>query len=136
MTENNKFDASLSPKWQRRFEFFAKHERGELPNIKSFYGGAPLYIRMNWIAFWFGFIYFFVLGLWRKNLTIWLISFILNITLSFIVLFFEFDINSLNFINIAVAGSIYGTVANKAYYLHKVKGSKSWNPFEGLWWRK
>lgn len=102
-----------------------------MPNIKSFYGGAPLYIRMNWIAFWFGFIYFFVLGLWRKNLTIWLICLpcrslfcFLNLTLT------------LNFINIAVAGGIYGTVANKAYYLHKVKGSKSWNPFEGLWWRK
>ncbi|MDO5073899.1 MAG: DUF2628 domain-containing protein [Neisseria animaloris] len=132
--------SGLSGKWQKRFEFFDKY--GTNPNVLEFKAAIKavpfmqrnLYL-INFIAFFFGFIYFFVLGLWRKNLTLLGITVACSILLDAAIMLFAPDIteHSLNAINRGVGfafAALYALTANRAYYLHKVKGSKSWNPFE------
>ncbi|NEN75535.1 DUF2628 domain-containing protein [Pelistega sp. NLN82] len=129
--------ADLNPKWQKRFAFFDKYGTKEsAPEYKEAYKALSFKDRriqgMNFYAFFFGLIYFFILGLWRKNLA--LIGLFVGL---FLVLDFGVDMLSINIpektidriFNLVIMWT-YGSIANKAYYLHKVKGSKSWNPFE------
>ena len=77
-------------------------------------------------SFLFGFIYFYVKGMWRKGTTVLGAGVGIGIVLSVL--------QAPNFLSQAVtfgfAGAIM-TTANYAYYLH-VRGSQSWNPFEGF----
>lgn len=68
-------DGSLTEKWKFRFNFYEKH------GFPGFWGATPEYktaykelkirqrltIQMNFIAFFFSWIYLFVLGLWKKS---------------------------------------------------------------------
>ena len=62
----------LSPKWQFRFDFFDRHGGPKDPaykeTLKTLPFGEKLKVGMNFYALFFGFIYFFILGLWRKAL--------------------------------------------------------------------
>lgn len=91
-------------------------------------------INLNFIAFFFGPIYLFVLGLWKKNLAIIAIiiaiSFVL--TLVFSLLGYDEGPKAVNTGLNVVFALMYGLSANYAYYLKQVKGSQGWNPFEGL----
>jgi hypothetical protein len=118
-----------SPKWQFRFGFFDRYGGPKSPEYKQAFKalkfGERIKVQSNFFAFFFGFIYFFILGLWRKALVVLGISVALGV-LSF-------------FVPDAVARGLgvgYSVLlsmsANYAYYLEKVKGSRSWNPFEGL----
>lgn len=93
-------------------------------------------INVNWIAFFFGPIYFFVIGLWKKGLTL------LGIWFAVVLSVVTFETMSGFVTPNAIAtgigagmAALYMTVANYAYYLHRVKGAQSWNPFEG-WARR
>ena len=104
-------EKELSPKWQKRFDFFNKY------GVRSF-----------------GAIYFFVLGLWRKNLVLIGIIIISGVIMYFVEATMqlpEVQIRAIDKVFQFGFAALYSLVANKAYYLHKVKGSRSWNPFEG-----
>ncbi|MEE3660817.1 DUF2628 domain-containing protein [Brenneria sp. g21c3] len=132
-TETGKY----SKKWQTRFDFF---ERYGAPKTKEFRIAIRqekffrrLLINMNYYAFFFGCIYFFIIGLWRKNLALIAIIAVFSViqlmveeaTGSRFPAVFDLIINLLT-------AMIWGITANYAYYLNEVKGSKSWNPFEGI----
>lgn len=138
MQENNleqKYP-DLKPKWQKRFEFFDTYGlKTTSPEYKEGFKKLSFWergtINFNFLAFFFTFIYFFIIGLWRKNLVligaITAVNFILAIVLT--------DVSDAHFNKISRTigfgfSIIYAATANRAYYLHKVKGSKSWNPFE------
>lgn len=77
-------------------------------------------------AFLFGFIYFYVKGMWRKGTAL------LGAGLAVAVLLAELDASA--FVTQVFTfgfAAAYMTTANYAYYLH-TKGSQSWNPFEGF----
>lgn len=82
---------------------------------------------MNFYAFFFGVIYFFIIGLWRKALSLIGISIVVSIVASFLPAAFQ------NVLWLPLS-LLTGMIANYAYYLDKVKGSTSWNPFEGMRW--
>ncbi|MNN89876.1 hypothetical protein D3C81_2077520 [compost metagenome] len=91
-------------------------------------------INLNFIAFFFGPIYFFVLGLWKKNLAIIAIIVALSFSLALIFTLLGYEQAPKAFdtgMNVVFA-LMYGLSANYAYYLKQVKGSQGWNPFEGL----
>ncbi len=90
-------------------------------------------INANLIAFFFGPIYLFVLGLWKKNLAMLGIILAINVVLSVIFSIFSMDFpRPLNTgLNIAVSLT-YALTANYSYYLKEVKGEQSWNPFQGM----
>ncbi|KHO18947.1 DUF2628 domain-containing protein [Mycolicibacterium setense] len=123
---------SLSPAWQKRFDFFNAYGLpNSTPESKAAYRNLPfgtkLRIGSNFPAFFFGPIYFFVKGMWRKGLTL------LGIALAVSVLLFVLDLpDSIGRgAGIAVAAIAMST-ANYAYYLHAVGRSQSWNLFEGF----
>ncbi|WP_109077442.1 DUF2628 domain-containing protein [Aggregatibacter kilianii] len=132
-------EKELSPKWQKRFDFFDKYgTRSNSPEYKAAYKALPfkekLSLQQNFIAFFFGLFYFFILGLWRKNITLIGIIFISGVILYFVEETMQLSEEQIRAIDKGFQfgfAALYSLIANKAYYLHKVKGSRSWNPFEG-----
>jgi hypothetical protein len=129
--------ASLKPKWRERFDFFETYGGPGSAEYRAGYRALPfgkkMLISSNVIAFFFGPIYFFVIGLWKKGLTF------LGIWLVLVVAMVAFETTSGGVVPDIVPRSVgfgmaalYMLVANYAYYLHKAKGVQSWNPFEGL----
>ena len=119
----------FSPKWQFRFNFFQQHGAPKEPRFKEAWKalsfGDRLKININFFAFFFGFIYLFILGMWRKALVVIGIGLVLGI----VSLFLPDIIARPLFIamNFLVAAS-----TNYSYYLEQVTGKASWNPFEGM----
>lgn len=132
-------DSPLSEKWQERFAFFEQYGGPQSPAYQAAFKALPAkkrrLISMNFIAFFFGVVYFFVLGMWRKNLGLIAINLAIGFGLGLIEIAFDFTFpRGIEYgINGAMA-AMYGLSANYGYYLTRVKGSKSWNPFEGMRW--
>lgn len=131
MSAQNHLD--LSPKWQARFNFFDRHGAPATAEFKQNWKTLPFgqrfKIRMNLFALFFGWIYFFVLGLWRKGLVLVALTLVMGIIASLLpdgALFTAL----VRGVGIGYA-LLVATSANYAYYLDRVKGSRSWNPFEG-----
>jgi hypothetical protein len=121
----------LSKAWQFRFKFY---EENGLPKFKSsdqykekFKALPPrqrFILASNIGACFCGPLYFLYLGMWRKAIILCLLWF----TIAFVV----FACGGSKAIAICVNMSLSMTIANSAYYLHRVKKSKSFNIFEGL----
>lgn len=120
-----------SAKWQERFAFFDQNGSPKSPEYKSAYKGLTfgkrILIGMNIWAFFFGFIYFLILGLWRKALVLLAI----NITVIIIASLFPINQGVANVIGIAI-NVLWAITANYAYYLKETKNDQGWNPFEGI----
>ncbi|ORA60820.1 DUF2628 domain-containing protein [Mycobacteroides franklinii] len=123
---------SLAEIWQRRFDFFDRYGLpASSPESKAAFKAIPFGSRFrltaNFPAFFFGPIYFFVKGMWQKGLTL------VGVWVVFYAVF-----ALLNLPDSAARGAGIGlsaatmSIANYAYYLHYVKGSQSWNLFEGF----
>ncbi|MBK5074707.1 DUF2628 domain-containing protein [Budviciaceae bacterium CWB-B4] len=129
--------SKYSDKWQTRFAFFDQYGSPKTPEhkaaIKAEKPMRRILFSMNIIAFFFGFIYFFVLGLWKKNLVLFGIAIGIGIVIVVIeTITGTYLPNGANTgINVACA-MMWSMTANYAYYLKEVKGSDSWNPFEGI----
>ncbi|WP_369990494.1 DUF2628 domain-containing protein [Pseudomonas xanthosomatis] len=132
----SKVDLSgYKPKWQERFAFFEKNGDPFSPAFKAAFKALPagkrILINLNFIAFFFGPIYLFVLGLWKKNLSLLGIAILVGVVLGF---YEGFTGNALpraidTGVNVALC-VLWGMTANYAYYLKEVKGRQGWNPFE------
>ncbi|KIY39106.1 membrane protein [Pseudomonas sp. 10-1B] len=127
---------NLKPKWQERFAFFDQYGAPTSESYKAAFRALPfrkkLLINNNFIAFFFGPIYWFVLGLWKKNLV--MLAIIIGIGL--LEGIFEAATGTEiprpvdNGISMAFA-FLYSFLTNRAYYLKQTKGQQGWNPFEG-----
>lgn len=121
----------LSQKWNERFAFFDANGLPNTATYKAAFKALPfmqrIKIQSNFIAFFFGWIYFFVLGLWRKNLAMLGLIFVFSIVTAILPINSSI-VQGLGF----VFGLLYSFTANHAYYLHIKYNSKSWNPFEGM----
>jgi hypothetical protein len=126
-----------SPKWKERFAFFNQHGSPKNPTfssaLKQLTTRKRMLINMNFIAIFFGPVYLFVLGLWKKNLALIAIIVVVSFSLSliFTILGRELPYALGSGLNVVFA-LMYGLSANYAYYLKQEKGSQGWNPFEGL----
>lgn len=71
-------DGLYPPKWQKRFEFFKVHgapnTREARLALKAEATGVRNLITHNYFAFFFGIIYFFTLGIYKRGLTLLAIS--------------------------------------------------------------
>ncbi|SQI44479.1 Protein of uncharacterised function (DUF2628) [Leminorella richardii] len=129
--------SKYSQKWQDRFAFFDQHGAPNTPEFKAALKaetfGRRILFNMNIIAFFFGFIYFFVLGLWKKNLVLAAIAIGVGLVLGIIEVATGFYLprGADMGINFGLA-MMWGITANYAYYLKEVKGLDGWNPFEGM----
>jgi Protein of unknown function (DUF2628) len=120
--------------WIDRFQFFQKFGA---PNTANYKAGlkeregfiAKARINMNFYAFLFGFIYFFVKGMWKAGFTVLGIS-IAVITFSFLLPDNIADVLS-RFTGIAIS-ILAGRSANYTYYRQKVLNEDDFNIFKGL----
>jgi len=123
------------PKWQERFAFFAQNGDPFSPAFKTAFKALPagkrILINLNFIAFFFGPIYLFVLGLWKKNLALLGICVLVGVADGIYVGVTGHELpQAINTgLNVALA-MLWGMTANYAYYLKEVKGQQGWNPFE------
>ncbi|QPN46972.1 membrane protein [Pseudomonas putida] len=128
--------ANLKPKWQERFAFFDQHGGPREASYKAAFRALPfrkkLLINNNFLGFFFGPIYWFVLGMWKKNLV--MLAIIMGIGL----LEGVYEAATGNAVpraldqGISVAFAVlYGMLTNYAYYLKQTKGEQGWNPFQG-----
>lgn len=129
----------LKPKWRERFTFFDTYSRPGSADYQAAIKAAPfrqrILITSNLIAVFFGPIYFFVLGLWKKCLTLLAVGFGIGLVIVTLEMKLGWTVSASLDTGISCGlGVLYMLTANHAYYLHKVKGVQGWNPFEG--WAK
>jgi hypothetical protein len=130
---------AYSEKWQQRFAFFDEHGAPNSPTFKPALLKLPfkqkIRINANIIAFFFGPIYLFVLGLWKKNLTLIGILIALNIAAEIFYSATNFAYAKQLDFGIGFAMNLlYAIATNYAYYLKEIKGEQGWNPFKGMRW--
>jgi hypothetical protein len=131
MTEQHPVD-NISDAWRWKFDFYNTYgQPGSSPAAKAAFRALPfgkrLRLASNFLAFLFGPIYFFVKGMWRKGLSllgIWIVVMVILAAL-------HIPDNWVRAFGIGLAAMAM-SLANYAYYLHVVRGSESWNLFEGL----
>ncbi|RMO78155.1 hypothetical protein ALQ34_00758 [Pseudomonas syringae pv. maculicola] len=138
-SEPAKASGQYSNKWKERFAFFEAHGGPNAPGFRPALKQLPFLnkvkINFNFFAFFFGPVYLFILGLWKKNLSFIAMIVVVSIALDMVMDMFEFRYakeasSALGF----VFNALYGQLTNYAYYLKEVKGEHSWNPFQGLRW--
>ena len=118
--------------WQQRFAYYEAHG---LPGsssqaqaaFKALSFGQKIRISVNFLAFFFGPIYYFVKGMWRKGLVLLGEAAVIGV----LVAFNGADNIFSRVLIFLYAASVMST-ANYAYYLHIAKDSQSWNPYEGF----
>jgi len=126
----------LPQKWQDRFAFFDKHgapnTRGFKEALKALPSwGEKIKIGGNWLAFFFGPIYFLILGLWKKAL----IGFAITVAIGVVCAFLPTSVGALLSRGLSIGMALLWSMsANYAFYLKKVKNQDSWNFFEGIRW--
>ncbi|HGN1704441.1 TPA: DUF2628 domain-containing protein [Providencia rettgeri] len=126
-----------SNKWQKRFDFYDKHGAPNTPEFKtalktaSF--GQRLLINMNFFAFFFGLIYFLILGLWKKGLVLLGVSLGIAILVTIIdgLTGWSFPDGVYNGLSVGIS-AMWAMLANYNYYLKETKGLDGWNPLEGM----
>ncbi|EMJ8576888.1 DUF2628 domain-containing protein [Escherichia coli] len=125
MSKDYMADGSLTEKWKYRFSFYDEH------GFPGFWGASQEYkqalkglntrqkiiIRTNVIAFFFSWVYLFVLGLWKKAIVV--------LFLAIFSLIFGYMIGYNVFGFIIAAYVSYNT--NRWFYEKEVKGIHTWS---------
>ncbi|MDZ3992171.1 DUF2628 domain-containing protein [Pseudomonas sp. Teo4] len=139
VTEQTQDVATYSAKWQERFAFFDAHGAPNAPTYKEALKQLPfkkkILVNGNFIAFFFGPIYLFVLGLWKKNLA--LLGIIILASMVVDILFGLAGMETPKPVDAGfgmVVNLLYALSTNYAYYLKERKGEQGWNPFKGMRW--
>jgi Protein of unknown function (DUF2628) len=124
-------DPALNAKWNTRFAFFDRYGKPNGPQYKEELKKRPrkqqIIVNANIFALFFGPIYFFILGLWKKGLALLGIQMVLGAVLSVC------GAPGFLFRGVGFAFALFYMLgANYSYYLKRVKGQDGWNPFEGM----
>ncbi|QFH69389.1 DUF2628 domain-containing protein [Enterobacter sp. E76] len=125
MSSNYIEDGSLSEKWKYRFSFYDRYGFPGFWSVKPEYKKAikeltfrqKATIGMNFYAFFFSFIYLFILGLWKKAILVFFLAFAVQIIAAIV---------GYNFLGFVV--SIYvAQRTNKWFYEKEVKSFQTWS---------
>ncbi len=127
---NNQFNGKIYDEvWSDRFNFF---QQNGAPNSKNFKnklntlsGIQKLRININFYAFFFGFIYFLIKGMWKGAITL----LILNVVFVSISMFLPGFISS---IFTLIVSLISAFAANYTYYRKVLLGEDDFNIFKGI----
>lgn len=125
----------LSESWRIRFAYFDTYGPGPwAQEARQGYRALSLWDRIrlssNVPAFLFGPMYFVVKGMWRKGLAL------LGAAGALVAAVLLTDVGGVvERVAALTVPVVAATTANYAYYLHVAKGSRSWNPLEGMFGR-
>lgn len=137
--EGRNLARQYSDKWQQRFDFFyikgAPNATTHKPALQQLAFRQRIKIMFNLYALFFGPVYLFVLGLWKKNLAILAIIFSTDLLLDLAFLAAGAKLPVAIDLGMNVGFSmIYAVITNYAYYLKEHQGEQGWNPFKGIGW--
>ncbi|MDD5358721.1 MAG: DUF2628 domain-containing protein [Sulfurovaceae bacterium] len=130
MAENEVNENPYSETWTKRFDFF---KQNGAPNTQTFKDafkqltfGERITIGMNFWAFFFSFIYFFIKGMWKKGLVLLGIFVVLSIIASLLG-----SHSAATGFRIAF-GMLAGMIANYSFYQKEILGEDDYNIFKGM----
>lgn len=112
--------SDIPDSWKRIFEMIEKAGGSKLPNIRELQSGERMRVMFNWLAFFFGPIYYLIKGLWQQAVSYFAISIVVIVLLE--VMGFE---ALSRYVGIGFS-AVYATRANVSYYKKVVLGESSW----------
>lgn len=129
MTQENQFNGKTYDEvWSDRFQFFQQNGSPSSKTGKQAIQHLPLIrklrMSLNFYAFFFGFIYFLIKGMWKPAITIFVIASVLMYSSSLLSGFFSTFLSLL-------APLISGYTANYTFYRKEVLGEDDFNIFKG-----
>ena len=129
MTQENQFNGKTYDEvWSDRFQFFQQNGSPSSKTSKQAIQSLPLIrklrMSLNFYAFFFGFIYFLIKGMWKPAITIFVIASVLMYSSSLLSGFFSTFLSLL-------APLISGYTANYTFYRKEVLGEDDFNIFKG-----
>jgi hypothetical protein len=114
----------VSERWLEVFALIERAGGARLPELKSLDRSDRFKIKMNWLAFFFGPIYFLAMGLWRQVVS-YLTLMALYYNTADILMLNVFGMTELPFPFLSYS-LVWGMLANRSYYKRQVLGEKNW----------
>lgn len=114
----------VSKRWVEVFALIENAGGAKLPELKSLDRGDRFKIKMNWLAFFLGPIYFLAIGLWRQVVS-YLTLMVLYFNTVDILMLNVFGMTELPFPVLSYC-LVWGMLANRSYYKRQVLGEKNW----------
>jgi hypothetical protein len=114
--------ADISEAWQKKFSLIEKAGGPNFPRIRELKFGERHKITFNILAFLFGPIYYLVKGMWKKAISLFIISVILILALELILAHFGLSTDATKF----VSGAIFATRANIDFYKRIILKTDDW----------
>ena len=113
----------ITPHWQMRFTLIERAGGAKLPKIRDLVFGERRKVIFNWLAFFFSSIYYLVKGMWRKAISLTVLTLVIAIFITVVCSAFGFSVESYLWM---LAPIIFGTRANVDYYKKVVHGENGW----------
>ncbi|SET01582.1 DUF2628 domain-containing protein [Thorsellia anophelis] len=132
---------AYSPKWQKRFDFYEKHGLPNTPGFKAEFKNLGfmdrLTVSINFIGFFFSWIYMLVLGRPKQAVTILVVSILFQVVVyAAAYILVSLGISPKVFSFVSTAGGFllqyaHGQIANVSYYYKEIKGEPDcFNPYK------
>lgn len=130
MTTNNQFNGKIYDQvWTDRFQFFQQNGEPSSKTFKEALKSLPsmqkMRVNINFYAFFFGFIYFLIKGMWKGAISLLIIGILLFTISSFLP---DFVSRIVSFI-IALLGAFS---ANYTFYRKEILNEDDYNIFKGM----
>ncbi|NOS73962.1 MAG: DUF2628 domain-containing protein [Methyloglobulus sp.] len=124
LTRNGNSEEKSIDNWEEIFHLIEKAGGIKLPGFKGLTSQERKKVRINWLAFIFGPIYYLSKGMWKKTITYGLLMSLFILLIKYIALHY-FGKNDIRLSGVAF-GAIWGVLANIDYYKIKVLGEDKW----------
>lgn len=130
MPENEINEKTYDEVWIKRFDFFKQNGAPNTQTFKEAFKqlafGERVTIGMNFWAFFFSFIYFFIKGMWKKGLVLLGIFVVISILALLVG-----SQGLATGLRIAF-GMFAGMIANYSFYRQEILGEDDYNVFSGM----
>ena len=110
--------------WKRVFHLIAIGGGPSLSNAADLSRGERMKVKLNVLAYIFGVLYYIAKGMWRRGLTLLLISNMIAFAIAFVLAVF----GMMNLLPASqwIAAVVFAVRANRDFYRYKVLGENGW----------
>ena len=114
----------VTDKWKRVFHLIAIGGGPSLSNAADLSRGERMKVKLNVLAYIFGVLYYIAKGMWRRGLTLLLISNMIAFAIAFVLAVF----GMMNLLPASqwIAAVVFAVRANRDFYRYKVLGENGW----------
>lgn len=112
----------ISDSWQKRFKLIEKAGGSKLPQIKKLNFGERMNVSFNVWGFLFGPFYYLTKGMWKKAITLVVLSVLAYVVIAAILEAMKFNSTILNFLS----ALIFASRANIDFYKKMTLNNDEW----------